>query len=72
MDVAEISEPVRTVCTEGVLLGEEIHVIGLRTRHVTNLADVRLRIDKQLADHASHVFDCDRRSRRRTLSFLWW
>jgi hypothetical protein len=39
-----------------------MHVLGLRTGQVIDLADVRLRIDKQRGDHTRNVFHCDRRS----------
>jgi hypothetical protein len=39
-----------------------MHVLGLRTRQVIDLADVRLRIGEQRSDRTSNVFRCDRRS----------
>src|SRR6266700_3698815 len=45
-----------------ILLGKEMHVLGLRTCEVINLADVRLRIGQQRRDHTRNVFHRDRRS----------
>src|SRR2546426_1045182 len=45
-----------------ILLCKEMHVLGLRTGQVIDLADVRLRIGEQRGDHTCNVFHCDRRS----------
>jgi hypothetical protein len=39
-----------------------MHVLGLRTGQVIDLADVRLRIGEQRGDYTCNVSRCDRRS----------
>jgi hypothetical protein len=36
-----------------------MHVLGLRTGQVIDLADVRVRIGEQRGDHTCNVFRCD-------------
>jgi hypothetical protein len=60
-----------------ILLCVEIHVLGLRTGQLIDLADVRLRIGEQRSNHTCNVFRCDRRSlalAERSLGclFLFW
>jgi hypothetical protein len=38
-----------------------MHVLGLRTGQIIDLADVRLRVHEQRGDHTRNVFRCDRR-----------
>src|SRR5262245_47697884 len=39
-----------------ILLCKEMHVLGLRTGQVIDLADMRLRIAEQRGDHTCNVF----------------
>src|SRR5689334_7327591 len=45
-----------------ILLGKEMHVLGLRTGQMIDLAYVRLWVLEQRGHHPGHVFRCDRRS----------